>query len=108
MISPPIYVPYSSDEKLNPLTEEALSPYGARVHYRYVGGSDTAYWKLVNDLWNKGEDFIVVEQDIVVRPDVIPSFDSCHFPFCVANYRYNNRHSYLYGGNATPGWIGGF
>ena len=106
-MNPIIHVPYSSEDKLDDRTVEALLPYGDQVRYHFVGSSDTAYWELINELWHKVEDFIVVEQDSVVRPDVFPSFNSCHYWFCVANYRYNNRYAHLYGGEENPGWLGG-
>lgn len=103
----PIYVPYSSEAKLDNRTVEALMPYADRVHYRWVGYSDTAYWEMMNTLWLEGNDFIVVEQDIVPPADVIPSLDVCPYWFCVANYRYNSRNAHLYGGGSNPGWLGG-
>jgi hypothetical protein len=103
----PIYVPYSSEAKLSLLTVEALKPYADRVHYRWVGYSDTAYWELVNTLWHEGNDVIIVEQDIVPPADVIPSFDVCHFWFCTAKYQYSTRNDHIYGGNEHKGWLGG-
>jgi hypothetical protein len=54
-------------------------------------GDDDRYWKLLKKLWTKGEDFIIVEHDIVIRPDTISGFDECPEPWCVAPYPFAHR-----------------
>jgi len=59
-----------------------------------VGGSDTAYWELLNTLWNLGEDFTLVEQDIVVGPDTLTGFEQCPNNWCCAPYPYLGSDKY--------------
>lgn len=42
-----------------------------------VSGDPHAYWRLMRDVWADGEAFVVIEHDVVCRPDVIESFESC-------------------------------
>ncbi len=48
----------------------------------YVGDDARAYGRLVQRLWAEGDGFILVEQDIVVRPDTIASLIRCPFDWC--------------------------
>lgn len=103
----PIYVPYVPGS-LRPEVKEALDYYGERVSYVDVSSDDEAYWRLVKSLWQKYRDFIVVEQDILIVPGItLESFSTCPVSLCVSNYRYQNANADLYGGKASPGWLGG-
>ena len=51
-----------------------------------VSGSPDAYWAALCEWWVKGEDFAVIEHDVICRPDVIEQFDSCPEPWCVFGY----------------------
>lgn len=51
-----------------------------------VSASPVSYWELLRDCWAKGEDFAVVEHDVVCRPDVVEQFDDCPEPWCVFGY----------------------
>ena len=47
---------------------------------------DNAYWRLLDGLWNAGEDFAIVEHDIEIHADVLPTFESCPEPWCTFPY----------------------
>ena len=53
-----------------------------------VSDSDEAYWELLDDLWNYGQDFAIIEHDIVVSPGTLKSFEECPEPWCAARYPY--------------------
>lgn len=74
----PVALPYVPP--LRPEVADALA--GWDVAFVDVSGSDTAYWELLSQLWRKGKTFIVVEQDIVVRPDSLSELEECHRPWC--------------------------
>lgn len=59
-----------------------------------VSGSDEDYWELLAGLWELGESFVVVEQDIVVRADTLDSFDDCPNGWCAAGYPYLGSQNY--------------
>lgn len=57
-----------------------------------VSASVTAYWKALNEWWTRsldtGEDIVIIEHDVICRPDVIEQFESCD---CVwATFPYAN------------------
>lgn len=52
----------------------------------YVGHDDHAYWRVLRDLWAYPEDLLVIEHDVVCRPDLIAAFDACPEPWCTAKY----------------------
>lgn len=58
------------------------------LEYRDVGGSDDAYWQLLSDLWAEQQDTIIVEHDIVVRPDTLDELANCPSPWCACRYEY--------------------
>ena len=73
---------------INPSTIDALASTGWQWESPYVGSSDTSYWQLLSRLWTGGESFVIVEQDIVVRPDTLDGFDECPSQWCGAPYPY--------------------
>jgi hypothetical protein len=56
------------------------------AEWRYVGDSPTDYWRLLCEVWERGEDVTIVEHDVVGRPDVFAAFDACPNPWCVYPY----------------------
>lgn len=56
--------------------------------WAYVGRDDDAYWRLLCEFWAYGDDFTVIEHDVVCRPDIIASFEACPEPWCA--YKYQN------------------
>jgi hypothetical protein len=66
----------------------AAAPSDAEWHD--VSADDRAYWRLVCSLWERslasGEDVMILEHDVVCRPDVVVSFESCPEPWCTFGY----------------------
>jgi hypothetical protein len=56
-----------------------------------------AYYRLLADLWHSGEDFLVVEQDMVPPPGAIKELDECESEWCGNAY-------WLYGNWGV--WLG--
>lgn len=63
-------------------TKESL---GFPIKTRKVTG-DFGYWDALVEDWGV-EDLVIVEHDIVVRPEHIQSFGICRYPFCTVPYR---------------------
>lgn len=78
---------------LRPRVVEALD--GWDVAFVDVSGSDDAYWQLLANLWSEGRGFVLIEHDIVVRPDSIEKLVACHEPWCSFQVPYVGR---LYAG----------
>lgn len=76
--------------------ETVISLLGAASDWEVidVSGSDTAYFDLLNQLWTAGDEFALVEQDIVVRPSTFASFERCPNPWCAAPYPYLGSSTY--------------
>jgi hypothetical protein len=51
-----------------------------------VSSDDEAYWRALCDIWATGEDFAIVEHDVVIHADAILSFDFCTGPWCTYGY----------------------
>lgn len=80
-----VYCPYTA---ISPATRAALDASGYEWEPRDVSGSDTAYWDLLAELWTVGEDFAIVEHDVVPSPEALASFDACGHDWCGAAYPY--------------------
>jgi hypothetical protein len=87
---PAIVQPYT---RLRPEVVQALT--GWDVAFVDVSGSDEAYWQLLADLWSKAQTFVIVEHDILVRPDSLDELVECHEPWCSFQVPYVGR---LYAG----------
>lgn len=74
-------------------TREALE-HVVGIEYVDVSASDTAYFELFQELWQSGDDFLIIEQDIVIRPDTIGSFKRCTAAWCAAPYPYLGSETY--------------
>src|SRR6267378_3682739 len=70
-------MPYT---RLRPEVVQALTDWD--VAFVDVSGSDEAYWELLASLWSKGRTFVIVEQDVIVRPDSLDELLACHHPWC--------------------------
>lgn len=57
-----------------------------------VSASDTAYTLLLQELWEQGETFAIVEHDIVIRPDTLDAFEDCDQPWCSYTYPFRDTH----------------
>lgn len=77
---PQFYVPFAED---NWQTRQAAPPGTIFVD---VSGGDTAYWEALRDIWAVGEDFAIIEHDVICRPDTGPEFDHCPELWCSFQY----------------------
>jgi hypothetical protein len=76
-------VPYT---RLDERVLTALRDAGVEPELRDVSASVYAYWSLVRELWAAGDDFAIVEHDIVVRPGLLDEYAGCPEAWCVASY----------------------
>jgi hypothetical protein len=51
-----------------------------------VSSSPDAYFGALYGWWDRGEDFAILEHDVVSRLDVIEAFETCPEPWCVFGY----------------------
>jgi hypothetical protein len=67
-----------------------------------VSGSDRAYYDALYRTWAecaaKGDDLVVVEHDIEIRPTTLSGFARCDDAWCCAPYPYRVSPSGWYGG----------
>lgn len=61
------------------------------LRFAHVGDDDYAYGRCLERLWEGGRDFAVVEQDIVIRPDVVDAFTACPEPYCCFPYSWSTE-----------------
>jgi len=60
---------------------------GARAELAYLDRLDpSAYARLICDLWETGQGFTIVEQDIVAPDDSLAAIHDCEHPWCVHPY----------------------
>lgn len=69
------------------------------AEWRYVGGSDDAYWELLSELWRAGEGFTIVEHDIVPSTETLDELTTCGADWCACQYPF--EATMLYGLGAT-------
>jgi hypothetical protein len=51
-----------------------------------VSGDDFAYWRAIRKYWTGEEDLVIIEQDLEITADCIPSFIKCYHHWCVYQY----------------------
>ena len=66
----------------NEAVEALLQTVGHQVSIIPVHQSDYAYWYLFSHLWKAGQPFVLVEHDIVIRPDTIDLLAACPALWC--------------------------
>jgi hypothetical protein len=76
-----LIVPYV-EGMLHPKT--ALTP-GAEFVELPIG-DPYAYWRLIRRLYDHGQDWMIVEQDILITAEQIDSVNECPEPWCVYGY----------------------
>lgn len=62
---------------------KALPAYAEKV---YTGEDDLHYWRELKARWNGKDTLVVIEQDIIVRPEVFQGFRKCPHPWCSYGY----------------------
>lgn len=91
-----VIVPYVD---LQPQTIDALSASGHDWDPMYVGWSDRAYWSVLAAMWDLGETFAVVEQDVIIEPDTLTRLEQCDRPWCA------HATPYLHGQHVGMGCV---
>jgi len=79
--------------KVHPKTRKTLDRHAPGIEYVYTGKDDYAYWETVNSRWGSGEDLIIVEQDIAITAQMIPSLVSCPRAWCTYAYPVMARYT---------------
>jgi hypothetical protein len=74
---------YAGDN-LRPETKTTLAKF--TVDYVDMSGDDFAYWQNICKRWTGKDDLLIIEQDIGITADVVPSFEGCPEPWCVYSY----------------------
>ena len=85
-----LVVPYTS---LHPETAAALDASGQAYEAVRMYGDD-GYFALLSGLWAAGDTFAVVEQDIVVGPETLPSLAGCSLDWCSFGFPYMRSDAY--------------
>lgn len=80
-----VVVPYTD---LHPLVPQLLATYGYTPEYRKLVGDD-GYQCLMRELWERGEDVMIVEQDILPWPGAIEELFACECFWGAYTYRTN-------------------
>ena len=76
-------VPYV-EGLLKPETEDWATEHGADLDL--LGAEDDAYWGWMRQRWQRGSDFMVVEQDILPPAWAIERLERCPRPWCGFHY----------------------
>lgn len=74
-----VYVPYTV---LSQPVLDALAATGSSYTGVDVSGSDSAYCELLQELWARQESFVIVEHDVLVRPDTLQELAVCPNNWC--------------------------
>jgi hypothetical protein len=72
-------------------TLSALEQLGRSVEMVDVSGSDESYAALLAALWDSGDDFLLIEHDIVLTQAAVEAMESCPHPWCGNAYRVNHQ-----------------
>lgn len=77
---------------IHPPTRKALADY--EVDYIKMTGP-FSYYELLKSLWEKPEDVIIVEHDVIIHDKVISEFETCPEVWC--GFGYPNPHTVCIG-----------
>lgn len=75
-----VYVPYT---KVLPQVVKGAPPFAVWVD---VSSDPEAYWGLLLDLWDRQEDFVILEHDVVFQRGILGKFSVCPDPWCLHPY----------------------
>jgi hypothetical protein len=76
--------------KLAPECKKSLTKFAPDCKFADTSADDYAYWRLLRQEWNGEQDFVVIEHDIEITAEVLPSFSACDQPWCA--YEYEQRY----------------
>ena len=79
---------------LNPKTEQAILSYAPETEFVNTTG-DYGYFDFFKEQWNGESDIVIIEQDIEIGKDTIPSFRDCPELWCVFSYQGSPRMGHL-------------
>lgn len=65
---------------------EAIAALPAGAEKVQMGSDPEAYWRLLRGLWRSGEDFLIVEHDMVLPEGAIRGFERCPREWCAHPY----------------------
>lgn len=65
---------------------ETIAGSPANATWVDVSSSNIAYYAAMSEWWANGETFMILEHDVVCRPDVIEEADACPELWCVWQY----------------------
>ena len=80
--------------EIRPETEKALNASGWPWKGYYVGDADDSYYWLLDELWEIGETFVVIEHDIVVGPKTLDELEACRGEWCSFGFPYMGSPSH--------------
>lgn len=76
-----LIIPYVKPNHLLQTVIDCLRIQFVQPQLRKVGDNED-YWKLLSGLWDEGEEFFIVEQDVIVWPGAIPVMQRCENEWC--------------------------
>jgi hypothetical protein len=82
---------------LRPETAQALEGLGWAVDMVDVSGSDEAYADLVEALWAAGQDFLLIEHDMLPDKAMVDKMDICGRWWCANPYPVNHQAEMIVG-----------
>lgn len=90
------------DHAVSPIARGALDRYAPDAEVYLLGNQPDAYYNLFAQLWDDGDGWLNVEQDIEIHASVVPETAACPEPWCVWPYNGPGRDSdvgdrHLYG-----------
>lgn len=78
-----VFVAYADEAKLKNVMD-ALNPFFP--NYADVSGGDDHYAQLFRHLWDKGEEFAIVEHDVIPWPGALEDLARCPESWCAYGY----------------------
>ena len=82
------------------IARDALERYAPDAEVYCLGTAPDAYYRLYAQLWDDGDGWLNVEQDIELHSSVLPDTEACPEPWCVWPYQGPGRDDgdrYLFG-----------
>ena len=67
-------------------TKDALAKFAPTAEHVDTSAQWWSYWEAFRVRWTGTESLIVIEQDIEITADTVPSFDVCPEPWCTFSY----------------------
>jgi hypothetical protein len=67
-------------------TRSSLEQFAPEADLVDVSGHDDNYWNAIAERWIGREDLLIIEQDMVITAETIPSFNACRQKWCSFGY----------------------